>query len=156
MARGLILFFVIILLLSSLIKTILEVKTFNLFFIKDISINPNIILPVAIILSWLGLKLISAACMIGIGILAIFNIANLSDAMGTIYGPAYIICAFMGILLYLSIEPVLLEALPHMKRSANCGLNYIRNDCVEAEKVAQNLTHAMAVHKKEKLSEKSN
>lgn len=142
--------FVIVLLLSSFIQTILVTKIFNILWIKEVSINTNMILPIAIILSWLGLKQVSAACMGGIGVLSLFNITALSNAMGSIYGPAYIIGAFMGTLFYLSIEPALIEALPHLKKSVSSGLNYMRNDFVEAGNSAKKLGNAAVNHKMKK------
>ena len=121
-----------VLLISSFIQTLLVTKTFNIFWIKEISINTNIVLPVAILLSWLGLKVVSAVCMAGVGLLAIFNIASLSEAMGSVYGPIYIICAFMGILFYLSIEPMVVEHWPYFKKSVKHGANYMKRDFVEA------------------------
>ena len=43
-----------VLLLSSFIKTILVTKTVSILGFTEISINTNVLLPVAIILSWLG------------------------------------------------------------------------------------------------------
>lgn len=142
--------FVIVILLSSFIQTILVTKTFNILLIKEVSINTKMVLPIAIILSWLGLKQVSAACIVGIGVLSFFNITALSNAMGCIYGPAYIIGAFMGILFYLSIEPALIEALPHFKKSVRSGLNCMRNDFVEAGNSAKKLGNAAVNHKVKK------
>lgn len=143
--------FLIVLLLSSFIQTILVTKTFSLFGLTEISIDTNILLPIAILLSWLGLKFVSAACMIGIGILAIFHISSLSSAMGSLYGPAYILCAFMGILLYLSIEPALVEALPHFRKSVSRGFQYMQNDFAEVRGSARNLDYMPMRHTSEKM-----
>lgn len=141
----------IVLLLSSFIQTILVRKTISFLWIKEISINTNVVLPVVIILSWLGLKLVSAVCMVGIGVLAIFNIAALSNAMGSVYGPAYIICAFMGIIFYLSIEPAVMEAFPYLKKSVGHGVSYVRNDFVEARNSAKKLGETAGNYKKGKV-----
>ena len=141
---------VIVMLLSSFIQTILVTKTFNILWIKEVSINTNIVLPIAILLSWLGLKQISATCMVVIGVLSLFNITALSNAMGYIYGPAYIIGSFMGTFFYLSIEPALIEALPHFKKSVSSGLNYMRNDFVEAGNSAKKIRNAAENHKVKK------
>lgn len=143
--------FMIVLLLSSFIQTILVTKTFNIFGLKEISIDTNVILPVAILLSWLGLKLVSAACMVGIGVLAIFHISTLSNAMGSLYGPAYILCAFMGILLYFSIEPAFIEALPNFKKSVDRGLNYVQHDFAQARNSARNLEYTVVNRKSERM-----
>lgn len=126
-----------VLMLSSFFQTILVTKTINFFWIKEIPISTNMILPFVIILSWLGLKIVSVVCMGLVGVFALFNIAALSEAMGHIWGTAYILCAFIGILYYISIEPAFVEALPNFKKSVRSGLNYVRNDIVKAGNAAK-------------------
>nr|WP_317283959.1 hypothetical protein [uncultured Sellimonas sp.] len=139
-----------VLLLSSFIKAMLVTKTLSILGLKEISINTNIIFPVAIVLSWLGLKLVSAVCMASIGILALFNVASLSTAMGSVWGPVYVLCAFIGIILYLSVEPALVEAFPNWKHSVGYGVNHVKNDFVEAEKSAKKLGVKAQNYKKKK------
>ena len=117
-----------ILLLSSFVKTILVTKTISLLGLTEISINTSVILPVAILLSWLGLKIVSLACIAGISVIALFNITALNEAMGMICGPLYVICSFVGIMLYLSIEPAFIDSLSHFKLASIQGLKYISND----------------------------
>lgn len=126
-----------VLILSSFIQTILVTKTINFFWIKQITISTNMILPFVIILSWFGLKIVSVGCMGLVGVFALFNITELSEAMGPIWGTAYVLCAFIGILFYISIEPAFTEVLPHIKKSVRSGLNYVRNDMVEAGNTAK-------------------
>ncbi len=118
----------VILLLSSFIKTIFVTKTFNLLGIVNIDINTNVVLPVAIVLSWLGLKIVSLTCMAGISVIALFNIAGLSEAMGSICGPLYVVCSFVGIILYLSVEPAFSESIQHIRHAAIKGIGHISND----------------------------
>lgn len=129
----------IILLLSSFIKTIMVSPNFNFFGIKEVAINTSILFPIIIILSWFGLKAISVICFAGTFILALFNISALSNAMGSVYGSAYIICAFMGILFYLSVEPVMLESLSSIKKSFYYALNHEKNDIMQAKKSINNI-----------------
>lgn len=128
-----------VLLISSFIQTILVTKTINILWIKEITINTTMILPVAIILSWLGLKIMSSVCIVGVGTFALFNITKLSEAMGPFKGTVFILCAFIGILFYISIEPAFIEALPHFKKSVRSGLNYVRDDMVEAGNSAKSI-----------------
>ena len=44
--------------------------------------------------------MVSAVCMAGVGLLAIFNIASLSEAMGSVYGPIYICLLYTSIGIY--------------------------------------------------------
>ena len=128
-----------VLLLSSFVKTILVTKTISLLGITEITISTNVVLPVAIILSWLGLKIVSLTCMAGVSIIALFNITALNEAMGMICGPLYVICSFVGIMLYLSVEPAFVESLSHFKMAATKGLNYISNDVSQAKSKAINI-----------------
>lgn len=123
----------IILLLSSFVKTILVTKTINLLGLTEITINTNIVLPIAIILSWLGLKTVSLICMAGIAVIALFNISVLNEAMGMICGPLYVICSYIGILLYFAIEPACLEILSNFKLSAARGIHRFNYE-IEASK----------------------
>ncbi len=121
-----------VLLTSSFIRIILVIKPITIFGKKEISIDTSWILLVAIVLSWLGLKIMSVVCIVGVGAFAFFNIAQLSEAMGPVWGTVYILCSFMGILFYISIEPAFIEALPYLKKSGRNGLNYLRDDMVKA------------------------
>lgn len=122
-------FFVfMILLLSSFVQTVLVEEEFSFFGLFDYTVNTKLILLVAVILSWLGLKIVSLVCMGGIMLFAMTNIANLSDALGTTCGPIYIICSFIGIMMYLSVEPAVVEILSQARYSAGRGLRYISHD----------------------------
>ncbi len=117
-----------VLLLSTFVKTILVTKTISLFGLTDISVSTEMILPIAIILSWLGLKMVSLFCMCAVAIIALFNISALNVAMGGLFGPAYIICSFLGIMLYLSVEPAFVETLSQIKYATASGLNRLNGD----------------------------
>lgn len=131
----------IILLFSTFIQTILFDKTINLFWMDQFKIDTKIILPIAIILSWLGLKFVSLICMAGVGVLSLFNITVLSSAMGNVWGTLYIISSFLGIILYLSIEPVTMEAKLHFKKSMMRAIDYTKNDgdCVKSSMKKHNV-----------------
>ena len=139
-----------ILLLSSFIQTILVEKTINLFWITEFNIDTKIILPIAIILSMFGLKIVSLICIASIGIMALFNITALSDAMGMVFGPLYIICAFMGIMLYLSVEPAMNEIMFQCKKSMIRTVDYTRSDLLQVKESIRNLK---TLSQQEKLEE---
>lgn len=133
-----------VLLLSTFVKTILVTKTICLFGLTDITINTNVILPVAIILSWLGLRIVSLVCMGGIAIIALFNITALNAAMGTIFGPLYIICSFVGIMMYLSVEPAFVETLLQVKNVATRGMHRLSGDVSNAKTKVINVKKAIS------------
>lgn len=128
-----------VLLLSTFVKTILVTKTISLLGLADITISTNVVLPVAILLSWLGLKVVSLVCMGGVAIIALFNITALNTAMGTIFGPLYIICSFIGIMMYLSVEPAFVETLLQVRNVAVKGLHRLSGDVSYAKAKAINV-----------------
>ena len=133
-----------VLLLSTFVKTILVTKTISLLGLTDITISTNVVLPVAIILSWLGLKVVSLVCMGGVAIIALFNITALNTAMGTIFGPLYIICSFIGIMMYLSVEPAFVETLVQVRNVAARGLHRLSGDVSYAKAKAINVKTAIS------------
>ena len=128
-----------ILLIATFIKTILVTKTISIFGFKEFDISANVILPVAIVLSWVGLKFVSLSCMGIIGIMALSNIIALNSAMGSICGPLYVICSFIGILLYLSVEPAFIEAMYQIRNVTTKGLNYMNRDLSIAKNNIENV-----------------
>ena len=66
--------------------------------------------------------------MAGVTIVALFNISTLNEAMGMICGPLYIICSFVGIMLYLAVEPAFIESLHQFRLVASKGIKHISND----------------------------
>ncbi len=133
----------VILLLSSFIQTLFVTKNISILGLKEIPIDTKVLVLIAILLSWFGLKLVSAICMLSVGVLAIFNITVLNTAMGSLVGSTYIICAFIGLLLYISIEPAVIEALPYLKNSVNRGIDYMRRDFIEAGNSARNINQSI-------------
>ena len=133
-----------VLLLSTFVKTILVTKTISLLGLTDITISTNVVLPVAIVLSWLGLKIVSLVCMGGVAIIALFNITALNTAMGTVFGPLYIICSFVGIMMYLSVEPAFVETLLQVRNVASRGLHRLSGDVSHAKTKAINVKTAIS------------
>ena len=123
----------IVLLLASFVRIMMNTGTINLFGNTEILIDTKVILPIAIILSWLGLKVVSLCCMACVLLTALLNISALNDAMGGIWGSTYIICAFLGLMLYLSVEPAFPETMFHIRRATMKGIGSIGADVVQAK-----------------------
>ena len=99
---------------------------------SSISIYSYHVLFAAVVLSWIGVKIVSAACFLLVGIAAFINIMQLSDAMGPLFGPLYILSSFFGLLFYISLEPAASEAIYHIKGSVRVAKNYVENDLHQA------------------------
>ena len=65
-------------------------------------------------------------------VLALFNIVSLNESMGAIWGPAYVICAFVGILMYCSIEPAFRDGISFFGGNLRRGMNHEMQDFIEA------------------------
>lgn len=148
----------VVLLLSTFIRTIMVTKTISLLGFENITIDTNILLPVIALLSCFGQKLVSVICMIVVMLFAMFNIINLNEAMGMFFGPLYIICSFVGILLYLSVEPAVEDILYAVRKATVKGVKYISNDVVQAGRkmgeINSSVNKKINAMKKEKSSEK--
>lgn len=141
-----------VLLLSSFIRTILVSKTINILGIMQFDIDANILLPIAIVLSWLGLKLVSLSCIAGVTLIALFNITSLNLAMGHIFGPIYIISSFIGILLYLSVEPAFVESFNKFKKFVKTSHDNLNSDITSAKTEVESIKNA--IHNSEKNKSK--
>ena len=130
----------VILLMSSFIQTMLFSGTLNIFGITEIEVNMKIILPVAIFLSWAGLKFISIICMLAIGIMALFSITSLNNAMGAFWGTLYILSSYLGVVFYLSVEPVAVETLSQLKAFAQQSLSHTKEELLTTKKVLSQLS----------------
>lgn len=124
-----------ILLFSSFVRTIIFNKAINIFGLIKFDIDTNIVLIIAMLLSWIGLRGVSLTCIGGVALLALINITDLNIAMGTIYGPMYIICSFIGMMLYISVEPAAIEALPYIKNITKRGIQYLNQEKMDIKKI---------------------
>lgn len=150
----------LILLISSFIKAILvqEAITIPIPFKKlTFNINTSIILVVALLLSAFGMKLVSVVCLGIVMVFAMVNIAELTVAMGSIWGPVYIIASLIGVLSYLSLEPILIEAFPHYKRMGLRTVSRIKSDVTQAGNEAKRMSSFVSekMDNKNKYTEKT-
>ena len=65
-----------------------------------------------------------------IALVAVSNILVANEAM-KIWGVVYVLSAFMGILLYLSIEPAVLESFPKIRKSFSNMFKATKKEFVE-------------------------
>lgn len=149
---------VIPLLFSTFVKILFVSEKVSLLGIFEFELDTKFVFPVAIILSLLGIKLMSVICMGSIFFLALFNIVNLNESMGSIWGPAYVICAFVGILLYCSVEPAFHQGLTFFGGSLKRGVNHEMQDFVEAKKSVKKVGNTISnlTGNKKNLIEKEN
>lgn len=130
------------LLLSSFIRTIFVVEKLPLIG----NVDTSIVLLIAVILSCLGMKIVSLGCIIFVCIMALLNIHLLNDAMGKIWGSTYMITAFIGILLYLYVEPAASDCIVYTKNFFNKSKNHIKGDLIGAHENIITLKNSVKVH----------
>lgn len=125
-----------VLLLSSVFQLILadDVKLFGLIPLP----GSYTVLIITIAASLLGVKLVSAGCMIFIALAAISNIEIAEKAMA-VAGVIYVMCSFVGILLYVSVEPAIIEGIPQIKNSFATAFKIAKNDFSDAKNEAKTI-----------------
>jgi|GEM_PF-625410 hypothetical protein len=128
----------IILLLGSIIHIILVEETFTILGFIKFNVSTNVVLIIAIILSWLGVKLASYACIGFVMVIGLLNMFTLNNAMGNIWGPMYVICAFIGISLYLSNEPEVANGIQFSARNQQYRLSAAQAEIIHAKNTAIN------------------
>lgn len=133
----------IILLISSFLQIILTANNLRLLGIIPLNfMNPEVLLIVGVILSWLGMKFLSVVIFALIALMAVSNVIQLSDAMG-LWGVVYVMCAFMGILMWLSVEPCIMEAMPKFKNDLLRGYSKIKHDIAETKEEIKNIRESL-------------
>ena len=133
-----------VLLLSTFVQTLLVVEEIKVFGMTAFSLDAHIILPVAIVLSWLGLKLVSLLSFVGIAVMAISRVSFLNEAMGNTFGTIYVICAFIGIGIYLSIEPAVSESINSIKSTVGQGIGKANQEISCAKSQAAGITASVS------------
>lgn len=127
-------FFILsVLLLSSFIQSILSSREIQIPIIGTY-IDCRMLFVLAMILSWLDLKILSVGCMAFIVLCGFFKIISLNVAMGNIWGTVYAMCATVGIILYLVIEPAIQEMLPYYHKCAQRTFMGMKDNIYEAGK----------------------
>lgn len=131
----LIFYFLVVLLLSSLIQCVLGITPVTiplLFWNINFTIDGKILMILALLFSWVGIKPLSIASFIAIAVFGISRIFMLNASMGNIWGPLYALCSFGALCLYLKNEDAVYEAVINQKSSILNRLEGFRTDLVES------------------------
>lgn len=121
-----------ILLLASLVNILLLKKNFSFLFF-EIPFNTNYFIIFGILLSWLGYRYYSSLFIIFVTFFGLLNMTTLNAAMAN-YGIIYVMSATLGILLYVSIEPAIIESVPYLRNSLLRSSRIIKQDFKEFNK----------------------
>lgn len=133
----------IILLISSFIQILFYTPALK-FFGFALPIDARTILFIAIILSWAGYKMMSVLCIAILFIVSIGNLISIDGAMGNLYGSAYVLCAFFGLLAYMSCEPAFYQGVMDFRRSLLRSTSSFGNDFrYTAERVRNTSTNVI-------------
>lgn len=116
-----------IIIISSLFEIILGRYEVGFLFM-NFDIDPNIIIIIALLLSCLGMKMVSVACYIFVGFLALTNIIGLSVAMGPLFGPLFVLTSYLSIGIYIACDPLLRNAFPSIYNTSKRTMKYLYND----------------------------
>lgn len=98
----------LVLLFSSFIQALFTTTTLH-FFMWELPIDSKTLLLLSVALSWLGFRFMSVVCAMLLFILSVGNLFGLDAAMGSIFGPIYVIASFIGLASYMSTEPAFYE-----------------------------------------------
>ncbi len=131
-----------VLLLASVFSLILNADSLKLFWVIPLP-SPNMVLIITIIASLLGVKLVSVGCMAFIAITAVSNVEIASKAMD-VWGVVYVLCSFVGILLYISVEPAIIEAGPQIKRDFTNTFKAVKTEFSGAKSEAKTIIDKMS------------
>ena len=126
-----------ILLLSSVFQLILRTKELKILGFVELPDSQKVLI-ITILASLLGVKLVSAICMVFIAFTTVSNLSAANEAM-EFWGVIYVMCAFFGIILSLSVEPAILEAVPQIKNSFANTFKNAEKDFLEAKSEAKTL-----------------
>lgn len=127
-------YFLLVLLFASFIKALLVQKNIAFLGLLNIEINSNKVLIIGILMSIFGVKIVSVFCYLIIVFFAVSNLLLLNDAMGSIWGPLYLVCATGGFLTYLANDSELNEFVPEVKSSMTFVGNSVMQDFIGAKK----------------------
>lgn len=146
---------VMILFLSAFIQLVLTQDTVSLLGYKEFSIDTRVLLVVAIIVSWIGLKLVSVICLAGVMFFSLTHIVAINNSMGSVWGSLFIICSGLGFLMYLFIEPGVREAIPFYKSALKHSKMYMKNDFIQANKTISKMAYT-AKETNKKIKDREN
>ena len=129
--REIVVCILVLMLLASLVQIFLGTNEFKILGKELFSFDSKMLLIVAILLSWLGVKFVSVISLGLVVVCALIKLSIVSEAMG-IWGIVYVLSGFIGIILYLKTEPLVVAAWPFYRKSLNAQISYLKNDISEA------------------------
>lgn len=112
--------------LSGIINMLLITERFSVLGI-GFPIDTQYVILLAIFVSWIGLKSISGICLIAVILLGMLKLVTLNSAMGHM-GILYVLSITLGALLYASIEPSVIDAVPYFYRSFEKQSRWVKSD----------------------------
>lgn len=124
----------LILLLSSFVQALFSVSSLH-FLGLVIPIDAKTLLLLTCFLSWLGLKFISLICAFVLFFIAASNLVGLDAAMGSLFGPIYIICSFIGLVAFASTESAFQEGLFNFGKSIVNATYSFKDDIIDAKSI---------------------
>lgn len=124
---------------ANLINIVLVNKELQLFF-WTIPFDSVQFIFLAILLSWIGLPIISVGCYILVAIFSLSNLTFLSEAMG-LFGWLYALLVFWGLLLYARIEKNFFEINNTEQVLFNKGIGYFNSTFQGAKTQSRTIQH---------------
>ena len=117
----------LILLFSSFVQALFATTTLKLF-IWEVPFDAKLLLFVTMLLSWLGMRIMSVLCIVVLMLFSIGNLYAVSAAMGNLFGTIYVIASFIGIIAYAATEPAFYYGLKSFTNDTLRGTSQFRND----------------------------
>lgn len=112
--------------LSGIINMLLITERFSVLGI-GFPIDTHYVILFAILISWIGLKSISGVCLIVVILLGMLKLVTINAAMGNM-GILYVLSVTLGVLLYASIEPSIIDAMPFFYDSLEKQSRWVKSD----------------------------
>ncbi len=132
-------FIMLVLLISSFVQALLTETKIKILFIT-IPIDTKTLLFVLIVLSWLGMRIVSAIGTVILLVLSYSNLVGLSGAMKGFFGPLYIIASFIGIVTYIATEPAFYEGILDFGNHAAKAAARFRDDLQSTANTAKEVS----------------
>lgn len=129
--REIVVCILVLMLFASFVQIFLGTNEFKIFGIELFSFDSKILLLIAFLLSWLGVKFVSVVTLGLVVVCALAKLSIVNEAMG-VWGIVYVLSGFIGIILYLKTEPQVVAALPSYRKSLKAQMSYLKNDIFEA------------------------
>ena len=126
----------LILLFSSFVQALFSTTTLK-FFIWEMPFDTKTLILLSVALSWLGFKFMSVICTIVLFLFSVGNLIGLDAAMGSIFGPIYIISSFIGLVSYMSTEPAFYQGFLDFGNSVAKSSLAFQNDFNYAKNVVK-------------------